>query len=115
MALEDHIKQWVLTDNQMKLYQEKVKDLRDQRNLLSEDILEFAKKNNLDNATIQISDGKLKFQTIKINEPLTFKFIKQCLEDCFESSKQVEQLITYIKEKRTTKYVKDIKRFYKRD
>ena len=114
MSLEHQIKEWVLADNQMRLYQEKIRSLREARNMLSDNILLFAKQNKLENATIQISDGRLRFQTVKITSPLTFKFIKQCLNECFADKKEVDQIITYIKQKREIQYKKDIKRFYKK-
>ena len=112
MTLEHQIKEWVMTDNQMKLYQEKIRELREKRSILSDNILMFADENKLENATILISDGKLRFQTIKSTNPLTFKFIRQCLDDCLADNADVEQIIAYIKKKREVQYRKDIKRFY---
>ena len=112
MTLEDYIKQWVVTDNQMKLYQEKIRELRDNRSLLGDNILAFAEQNNLENATIQISDGKLRFHTVKVTAPLTFRFVKQCLDECLSNPKDVTQIIDYIKKKRDVQYKKDIKRSY---
>ena len=43
----------------------------------------FAEENNLENATILISDGKLRFHTIKTTPPLTFKLIKLVLGGLF--------------------------------
>jgi hypothetical protein len=112
MALEHQIKEWVMADNQMKLYQGKIRELRETRSILGDNILMFAEEHNLENATILISDGKLRFQTVKTTPPLTFKFIRLCLDDCLTDNKAVEQIINYIKKKREVQYKKDIKRFY---
>ena len=61
MSFEGQIQQWVSIDNQLKGLNEKVKELRDKKNVLSENITKYASTNNLSNATVQISDGKLKF------------------------------------------------------
>ena len=61
---------------------------------------------------MKISDGNLKFTTVKVTTPLTFKFIEKCLNEIINNSKQVEQIINYLKEKRENKYVEEIKRFY---
>ena len=108
----DYIKKWVIMDNKVKLYMDKVKELRLERNEIAENIINYADKNNLGNATVEISDGKLKFNDTKISSPLTFKFIKSCLNDCISNSSDVEKIMDYIKEKRNFKYVKDIKRHY---
>ena len=60
MSFEGQIQQWVSLDNQLKQLNEKVKDLRDKRNNLEENITTYASENNLSNATVKISDGKLR-------------------------------------------------------
>ena len=112
MSLEKQIKEWVSIDNKLKMHQEIVKELRSQRNEIGGDILMYVDTNKLDNAVIEISDGRLKFNNTKITSPLTFRFIKTCLNDCISDTKTVEQIIEYIKNKRDIKYIKDIKRFY---
>ena len=112
MSFEEKIKQWVSMDNQMKLYLEKVRELRAQRNDLTDILTHYANNNNLGNAIVQISDGRLKFQHTKITNPLTFKFVEECLHDCIEDPQYVTKIIQFIKEKRTTRSVPDIKRSY---
>ena len=112
MELEDDIKQWGTIDNQVKLYQEKIKKLKENRNNISNKILNFVDENNLNCATINISDGRLKFNNTRVTTPLTFKFLEKCLKQCIQGEKQVEQIIKYIKENRDVRYVPDIKRYY---
>ena len=109
------VKEWVAADNKVRLYMDKIKELRSERNEIAEHILEYAGQNNLGNAIIEISDGKLKFNNIKITSPLTFKFIKICLNDCISNPSDVEKIMNYIKDKRDFKYVKDIKRQYSKN
>ena len=61
---------------------------------------------------VKITDGKLKFTTVKVQPPLTFKFIQLCLSEIITEEEKVNYIINYIKEKRETKYVEEIKRFY---
>ena len=112
MSLEKQIKEWVSIDNKLKMHQEIVKELRSQRNEIGGDILMYVDTNKLDNAVIEISDGRLKFNNIKITSPLTFRFITNCLNDCISDPSDVEKIMNYIKNKRDIKYIKDIKRFY---
>ena len=62
MSFENQIQQWVQLDNQLKQLNEKTKELREKRNDLEGKITNYASTNNLSNATVQISDGKLKLQ-----------------------------------------------------
>ena len=112
MSFEQSIQQWVLLDNQIKKLTDKVKELRELKNNQSETILQHVETNNLSNATVQISDGKLKFASLRQTTPLTFKFVEDCLNKCIGNTEQVEKIITFIKESRETKYIPDIKRTY---
>ena len=112
MELSESIQEWVKYDNQLKTYSAKVKELRAKRNNLTESIFDIAEQNNLQNAVIEISDGKLKFQNVKYTSPLNFKFLKQCLSECISDEDSVNNIIEYIKQKREVKYVSDIKRSY---
>lgn len=112
MSFEERIKEWVSTDNMMKLYLEKIRELRHKRNDITDSLITYAADQNLEHAVIQISDGRLKFQQTKTTAPLTFKFIEQCLKDCIANDEDVDQIIKYIKEKRSIRIVPDIKRFY---
>ena len=49
---------------------------------------------------------------MKQTSPLTFRLVKESLEECFESEELIEKIIDKIKSKRDTKYSYDIKRTY---
>ena len=66
----------------------------------------------LGKATVNISDGKLKFVTAKHTAPLTLTYIEKCLSELITNSSQVEQIMTYIKKNRETKTTTEIKRLY---
>ena len=72
----NQIKNWVIFDNQIKIYQDKIKELRKNRNNIATDILSFVETNDLKNTVIEISEGKLQFNKIKVVAPLTFKIVK---------------------------------------
>ena len=114
MAFEDNIKEWVTLDNQLRLYSTKVKQIREQKVYLSNSILAHVVKQDLTKSTIEITDGLLKFQNVKITSPLTFKFITECLTDCISNEEQVKLLVQYIKQKRDVRYVPEVKRTYKK-
>ena len=112
MNFENHIQQWIIADNQLKLLNEKIKNVRETRNTLSEDITSYAQKNNLSNSLIQISDGKLKFANTKVQAPLTFKYLEKSLGEIIHDKNQVNRIIEHVKQNRDTKIIPEIKRFY---
>jgi hypothetical protein len=111
MSFESQIQQWVSLDNQLKQLNEKVKDLRDKRNNLEENITSYASENNLSNATVKISDGRLKFTNTKVQEPLTFKYLEKTLGEVIKNESQVKLIMEHLKQKRAIKIVPEIKRF----
>jgi dihydroorotase len=111
MSFENQIQQWVQLDNQLKQINEKTKELREKRNALEQNITNYASSNNLSNATVQISDGKLKFANTKVPEPLTFKYLEKTLSEVIKNESQVKLIMEHIKQKRAVKIVPEIKRF----
>lgn len=109
---ERNIQKWVAVDNQLKIVNEKAKELRDEKNDLLEDINMYIETNKLNNASIDISDGKLKFAQSKVTQPLTLKFVENCLSNIINDQRQVTQIMKYIKDKREKKDVSEIKRYY---
>ena len=111
MSFEQQLQQWVSIDNQMKTLNDRMKELRDKKNVLSENITKYASTNNLSNATVQISDGRLKFTNTNVCEPLTFKYLEKTLAEVIKNETQVTQIIEYLKTNRDSKMVPEIKRF----
>lgn len=110
MSFEENIKKWVWIDNQLKSVNERVKQLRDEKNTMEETIMTYVETNNLSNATINITDGKLRFVSSKQTAPLTLKYVEECLGKCISNPAQVKQVMQVIKENREVKYSADIKR-----
>lgn len=113
MSFENQIQQWVTIDNEMRNLNEKIKVLRDNRNKLSGNIIDYANNKNLVNANsvIKISDGKLKFVNTKIQEGLTFKYLEKSLAEIINNPSQLKLIVEHLKNNRTTKTVQEIKRY----
>ena len=111
-GFEDNIKRWVNIDNQLKILQDKSRELRAEKQDIGDNILGYVETNSLNNATVRINDGRLRFGTNTQPAPLSLGFVKQCLVDCIGNESQVEQIMTYMKSQRDVKTKPEIKRFY---
>jgi CxxC motif-containing protein len=109
---QTNIQTWVQVDNKIKTLQNEVKELRVSKNTLTQNIFTYAESNNLENAVIQISDGKLKFASVKQTSPISFKLVEEVLKEHM-AEETVNQLMLAIRNKRGVRYVSDIKRSYK--
>jgi len=111
MSFEKQVQDWVSIDNQLKILNDKVRNLRETRNSLTNSLNNYAKINHLENSAIEISDGKLKFVNTRVSEPLTFKYLEKTLSEIIKSDTQVKQIMEHIKSKRDIKIISEIKRF----
>lgn len=112
MSFEQQIQQWVTIDTQMKILNDKMKELRDKKNTISEQINSHVETSQLSNASVKINDGQLKFIKVKETQQLTFKYLESCLSEIIKNEEQVKKIVEYIKNKREIKYIPEIKRFY---
>lgn len=115
MSLEENIKKWVLLDNNIKELNEKIKILKYDKASYNKNIIQFISSNNLNNATIKINDGKLKFVDSNYSQPLTYKFLFNCLNKFLNDDNQVMEIINFIKSEREIKTVREIKRYFASD
>ena len=112
MSFEESIQKWVSLDNQLRSLHDKTKQLREDKNNIEHGIVKYVDTHNLQNSLVKISDGKLKFTMAKQTNPLTLKYLDECLGKCIKNQEQVKLIMNYIKENRNSKIIPDIKRFY---
>lgn len=112
MSFEEQIKSWVSIDNEIRVQNDILKNLRAKRNDTSNSIIQYVETENLHNATVKISDGKLRFMETKQQMPLTLQFVRKCLSDCIERTEEVEKIMEHIKDSRDIKIISNIKRSY---
>ena len=112
MDFEQTIQQWVLLDNNIKNYNEKLKELRTKRENIEQKLSQHALNNNLMNSVIKTNDSRLKFVNTKITSPLTFKYIEKTLGEIIKNTEQVNTIVNYIKNNREQKVVPELKRYY---
>lgn len=111
-SFEHNIKRWVSLDNRIKALNEEVKALRDERTDLTNDISIHIEENKLENATIKISDGKLRYVTTKASQPISLKYVETCLSQCISDPVKVKALVDHIKQNREVKETTELKRYY---
>ena len=85
MSFEQHLQQWVAIDNQMKVLGDRIKELRDKKNTLSQSINTHVENSNLTNTSVQLNDGQLRFVNVKETQPLTFKYLETCLREIIKN------------------------------
>jgi len=110
----EKVKKWVVMDSQLKIVNEKTKQLREMKSQLNQQICDFMNNQNLAQNKITISDGELRLHEKKEYSTITFGYIQRCLADLIKDDTQVEFIIKYLKDNREITISSDIKRTYKK-
>lgn len=106
----ENIKTWVLIDTKLKMVNEKIREMRDKKSYLLNQINEYVYENNMKETKIEITDGELLFCERKEYAPLTYKYLEECLQNVISDESHVDHIMNYIKSNRKIKLVNDIKR-----
>ena len=106
----ENIKAWIKIDNEIHKISELLREKRERKNKILEQIIEYKTEKNLDNTVIKISDGSLKFNQYKQYQSLNFTYLQTCLNKMFDED-QTKTIINHIKTERTFKVVEDMKRY----
>jgi hypothetical protein len=108
----ENVQKWVSIDTQIKAANEKIKNARQMKSTLCSEICAYADKNALNETTIEISDGDLRFYEKREYQPISFGYVEECLEKLLADPKEVERIMDYLHENREVKITKDIRRNY---
>jgi hypothetical protein len=108
---QNDLKNWYILDNKFRDLSLQLNIIKNEKNEIKNKITEFIQSNNLEKKSIKIDNTQFRFVNQKQIQPLTFKFLKECLDNCIQNSEQVDQLIDYIKSKREIKEFLDLKKF----
>ena len=111
MSFETNIQTWVMLDNQIKVHNDKIKQLREEKNAVGAAARKQAESNGHKDSVIQITDGRLRFTETRVTEPLSFRYIEEALANIIPNPESREKIITCLKENRGSKLVPEIKRY----
>jgi len=109
VQLVEKIQKWALLDTQIKNINEKLKDIRDTKNRLTEEICDYIEKNNI-KTKINIGDGQLLISEKKIYSPLSYAYIEECLEKIIDDDEHIDFILNYLRDNREVEVVKEIRR-----
>jgi len=107
--LINNVKRWVMIDKQMKIVNEKTRELRQMKQACGDGICSYLSEHPNLNNVIGITGGELRLYQKKEYSPLTFGYIERCLGELIPDKTQVDYIIKYLKEHREITTTDDIK------
>jgi hypothetical protein len=101
----ENIKLWVSYDNKIEEASKNIKNLRNDKTNLSNQITSYMDKNNIQDTIINISNGQnIKYCEQNVQSPLTYKFLEEVLNKYFHPhTEKVPEIISFIKANRHVK------------
>jgi hypothetical protein len=123
----ESIRNWVILDKQLKIVNEKSKELRSKKSAIGDRICEFMEDQNIADKPIKINDqgqsrdqgqgrdqGQIQMVEKKDYSPLTFSYIEERLAEIIEDEDQVDFIINYLRDHREINVYSDLKIVYPR-
>ena len=96
------IKSWSMYEQKYQELKNEMSKISDQKEQLTKEIVNYIQIHNMQRIAINVGNKKIYYHEEQTNNNLSFGFLKDCLMTYFNNDeKKVEQLINFIKSKRT--------------
>jgi hypothetical protein len=113
-AFQLKVKQWVQHDNEIYALNRQVAELRDKREQLNEEIMEYLDKSGNSKLKINLKDGYVATTETTTYTGLSFGFLERVLRNFYkDDAAHVPEIIEHIKKSREATKKKELKRFRK--
>ena len=106
----ENLKKWVVLDKQLKFVNEKTRQIRETKTALTKELCDYVHDRKINNKVIDITNGELRFVEKRDYSPLTFSYIKECLDEIISDKTQVDMIIRYLKDNREIRTSYEIRR-----
>ena len=108
-----NIKQWINIDTKIQTLNEDLKKLRETRNSTGAFITKYIEAHNLMKTKFTLNNGYIKYSKTNQSNPLTFKYIFECLKQYFNDEELATNICEFIKNNRHKTLTTSIKRYIK--
>jgi hypothetical protein len=99
--LVNHIKTWLKVENELVDLRRAMREKREEKKKLSNELLEVMKENDID--CFDIKNGKLMSTKVKVKENVSKKMLLRVLANYMDEPEEVAKLTDYILESRQIK------------
>jgi len=107
--LVNNVKEWIKIDNEISKLKSEIKDKNNKKKLLSSNLLNVMKSNDID--CFDINGGAIIYKKTKVKKPITGKILLKTLENYFKNDIPTAQEITkHILDNREEQIKESIKR-----
>ena len=101
------IKKWLEYESKITILQKEIKELKKNRNLVSNELKTIMKNKDLD--CIDVNDGKILYTTTQVKKGINKKYLSDVLTKYFEDNHRAEEICQFILENRESQVKENIK------
>lgn len=102
------VHQWISYDDDLKNLKKAEKEINDAKKALTEPIMAFMAKNNIEDCNT--SSGKLKYAVTQVKKPINRKYLIDKISLFMNNSKKAEELTVYLFDNRETEQKVNLRR-----
>lgn len=107
--LVSSIRDWIQVDNEMRIIQDRLKILRKNKKIITDNLVNVMKSNEID--CFDINDGKLIYSKTKVKKPINKEYLNKTLALYFENNdEKADQLSKFLLDQRGEKITESIRR-----
>ncbi len=110
--LKENLTHFIEINNKCNELSERLSELKENKNNLESELIEFMKENHMDNKMFSLNEYKIQHKCSSIYQQMSLKFIESNLSDYFKKNNiplHVEDCISFLKDKREKKEKEEIK------
>jgi len=106
------VTQWIAYDDDLKQLKKAEKDINDAKKTLTEPIMAFMSRNNIEDCNT--AGGKLKYAVTQVKKPINRKYLIDKLSVFMNNPKKAEELTVFLFDNRETEQKVNLRRTFSR-
>ncbi len=107
------VHQWLSYDDDLKQLKKAEKEINDAKKALTEPIMAFMAKNNIEDCNT--TNGKLKYSVSQIKKPINRQYLMDKISNYMNNSKKAEELTVFLYDNRETEQKVNLRRTFNKN
>jgi len=107
------VHQWLSYDDDLKQLKKAEKEINDAKKALTEPIMAFMAKNNIEDCNT--TNGKLKYSVSQVKKPINRQYLMDKISNYMNNSKKAEELTVFLYDNRETEQKVNLRRTFNKN
>ena len=112
--IQPKIREWVSIDNEIAFLNEKLREKREKRKIINDEIIQYLHTKNNPKIRINLLDGHITNSTTNTYNPISLKLLQTAFIEYFKDETKGNELLEFIKYRREVITINELKRTKKK-